>query len=284
MRSSSGFAFAAAAVDLEPRDLNGAELEGSTAGSNGARAWELIESLAASGNSLHREYAAAALALLAQRQERALKAAEKLLLNDKESGVRAFTAAALGQERVRASIPRLRQALDDEAAPVVFAAAKALWDMKDRSGASVFREVLTGARKDSGGLISGYMADARQKMHDPKALAMLGVKEASGAFLGPAAMAISFAQETMKDKGATGRAYAATALAEDRSTAARKILESSLQDSNATVRAAACRSLAILGDRAAIVFVEPLLEDKNEAAKALASAAYLRLQMSRGSV
>jgi HEAT repeat protein len=256
--------------------------EGATGGSNGARAWGTIQGLAASGNVLHREYAAAALALLAEKQSRALKEVGNLLLADKESGVRAFTAAALGQERVRASIPRLRQALDDAEAPVVFAAAKALWDMKDHSGALVFREVLTGARKDSGGMISGYMADAREKMHNPRELALLGVKEASSAFLGPAAMAFSFAQETMKDKGATGRAYAATALAQDHSTSARKVLETALQDSNAIVRAAACRSLAILEDREALVFIEPLLDDKNDTTKAIASAAYLRLHASAG--
>ena len=110
-----------------------------------------------------------------------------------------------------------------------------------------------------------------------KRLAMMGVKEATSAFFGPAGMAISFAQESMKDKGAAGRAYAAGALADDRSTKSREILESALQDSSPLVRAAACRSLAILNDRRSRVFVEPLLDDKDDGARALASAAYIRL-------
>jgi len=241
------------------------------------RAWQTIEDLASSSNPQHRKYSAAAFALLAQKHGRALEAAKALLDSDHDAEVRAFTAAALGQERARAAIPPLREALDDPAAPVAFAAAKALWDMRDRSGAIVFQEVLTGARKNSEGLVNSYLSDARHKMRDPKGLAMMGVKEATSAFFGPAGLAISFAQESMKDKGAAGRAYAATALADDRSTKSREILESALQDSSPLVRAAACRSLAILNDRRSRVFVEPLLDDKNDGARALASAAYIRL-------
>jgi HEAT repeat protein len=241
------------------------------------RAWQTIEDLASSSNPQHRKYSAAAFALLAQKHGRALESVKSLLQSDHEAEVRTFTAAALGQERVRAAIPALREALDDPAAPVAFAAAKALWDMRDRSGAIVFQEVLTGARKNSEGLVNSYLSDARHKMRDPKGLAMMGVKEATSAFFGPAGMAISFAQESMKDKGAAGRAYAATALADDRSTKSREILESALQDSSPLVRAAACRSLAILNDRRSRVFVEPLLDDKDDGARALASAAYIRL-------
>lgn len=242
------------------------------------QAWEILESLADSSNPQHRKYSAAGFALLAQRHSRALTSAKKLLASDHEADVRAFMAAALGQEQARTAIPALRAALDDPAAPVAFAAAKALWNMGDRSGDFIFEEVLTGARKDSQGLVSSYLSDARHKMHDPKALAMMGVKEATSAFFGPAGMAISFAQESMKDKGAAGRAYAADALSKDRSKKSLQILESALQDSSPLVRAAACRSLAIRRDRGSLVYLEPLLDDDKEGAKAMASAAYISLQ------
>jgi HEAT repeat protein len=242
------------------------------------QAWETLENLADSGNPQHRKYSAAAFALLAQRHSRALTSVKKLLASDREAEVRAFTAAALGQEQARTAIPALRAALDDPNAPVAFAAAKALWNMGDRSGDFIFEEVLTGARKDSQGLVSSYLSDARHKMHDPKALAMMGVKEATSAFFGPAGMAISFAQESLKDKGAAGRAYAADALSEDRSKKSLQILQSALQDSSPLVRAAACRSLALRKDRSSLVYLEPLLDDDNEGAKAMASAAYISLR------
>ena len=241
------------------------------------RAWKTIEKLASSGNPQHRKYSAAAYALLVQKHDRARESIKSLLRTDHDTEVRAFTAAALGQERARKAIPMLREAMDDPSAPVAFAAAKALWDMGDHSGAIVFEEVLTGARKDSRSLVNTYISNARHTMHDPKALAMMGVKEATSAFFGPAGMAISFAQESMKDKGAAGRAYAAGALADDHSTKSREILENALQDSSPLVRAAACRSLAILKDRRSLVFLEPVLDDDNEGAQAMASAAYIRL-------
>ena len=241
-------------------------------------AWETIENLAESSNPRHRKYSAAAFALLAQRHSRALTSAKKLLSSDREAEVRAFTAAALGQEQARTAIPALRVALDDPDAPVAFAAAKALWNMRDDSGAFIFEEVLAGARKDSQSLVNSYISDARHKIHDPKALAMMGVKEATSAFFGPAGMAITFAQETLKDKGAAGRAYAADALSRDRSKKSLQILQSALQDSSPLVRAAACRSLAIRRDRGSLVYLEPLLNDNDEGAKAMASAAYISLK------
>lgn len=242
------------------------------------QAWETLENLADSGNPQHRKYSAAAFALLAQRHSRALTSVKKLLASDREAEVRAFTAAALGQEQARTAIPALRAALDDSNAPVAFAAAKALWNMGDHSGDFIFEQVLTGARKDSQGLVSSYLSDARHKMHDPKALAMMGVKEATSAFFGPAGMAISFAQESLKDKGAAGRAYAADALSHDRSKKSLQILQSALQDSSPLVRAAACRSLALRRDRSSLVYLEPLLDDDNEEARAMASAAYISLR------
>jgi hypothetical protein len=55
-------------------------------------------------------------------------------LRDPDSLVRQTAAAELGQMKVREAIPSLKTAMDDAAGEVAFAAAKALWDMGDRSG------------------------------------------------------------------------------------------------------------------------------------------------------
>ena len=103
------------------------------------RAWQTIEDLASSSNPQHRKYSAVAFALLAQKHGRALESAKSLLQSDHEAEVRAFTAAALGQERVRAAIPALREALDDPAAPVAFAAAKPFGTCEITAGRSSSR-------------------------------------------------------------------------------------------------------------------------------------------------
>ena len=137
----------------------------------------------AASNPEHRKYAIAALETLAA-YEKALHMMIDSLRLDKEPEVRAFAANTLGDGRVRRAIPALRIALDDGDARVVFAAAKALWDIGDRSGAGFFRQVLAGEVKQGPGLIQGAMDDARRKLHDPKALAMIGAKEVAGAFSG----------------------------------------------------------------------------------------------------
>jgi HEAT repeat protein len=240
--------------------------------------WDALRKCSQEGNSEKRQFAAAALSLIAERHKSAREMATALLNGDKESEVRTFTAASLGEDKVRAAIPALRQALDDSSASVVFAAAKALWDMGDHSGSIVFRQVLLGRRKEGTSLIDGALAEARHKLHNPRGLAMMGIKEATGAFFGPGAMAISFAQEELKDKGAPGRAFSASALAQDRSVAAREALEAGLQDSSPLVRAACCKSLAQRRERSALPYIEPLIEDKHEGVQCMAAAAVIGLR------
>lgn len=240
--------------------------------------WDTLRKYSQDGSSEKRNFAAAALSLIAERHKTALDMATALLTSDKDSEVRAFMAASLGEDRVRRAVPALRQALDDSSAPVVFAAAKALWDMDDHSGSVVFRQVLLGKRKEGTSLIDSALEDARHRLHNPKGLAMMGIKEATGAFFGPGAMAITFAQEELKDKGAPSRAFSASALAKDRTIAARQALEAGLQDSSPLVRAACCKSLAVMRDRGALPYIESLIDDKHPVVQTMAAAAMIHLR------
>jgi HEAT repeat protein len=240
--------------------------------------WNTLHRYSQDGSSKKRQFAAAAISLIAEYHKPALEMATAILASDRDAEVRTFMAASLGEDKVRAAIPSLRRALDDSTAAVVFAAAKALWDMDDRSGSVVFREVLLGERKEGTSLINGALAEARHKLHNPKGLAMMGIKEATGAFFGPGAMAISFAQEELKDKGAPSRAFSASALANDHSRASREALEAGLQDSSPLVRAACCKSLALRRVRGALPYIEPLVDDKDHVVQCMAAGAIIRLR------
>jgi HEAT repeat protein len=292
VRASFGSALAAGAAEpSSPSDLpvvalfesNKQDKNSSSPTNKLEQSWDILLRLSESKNVQNRKFAVAGYALLAQHSSRARRRAIEILDSDENSELRTFAASALGEERCRSAIPALKRSLNDASTDVAFAAAKALADMGSGSGNVVFQEVLLGERKSSQSMISGYLEDAREKMHDPKALAILGVNQAVGSFFGPAGMLLTMAEKNLKDKGAPGRALAASALAGDRSTAARHALESALQDSNSSVRGAACRSLAILGYRSAIPFIEPLLDDKDEASRGMAAAAYIRLRMAGAS-
>ncbi len=91
--------------------------------------------------------------------------------------------------------------MGDKSPEVTFAAAQALWKMGDRSGRDIFYEVLDGERKVKPGVIKSKLYKVRMDMHDPNALALIGVNEVSSAFLGPFSMGVSIAEEYAKNTG-----------------------------------------------------------------------------------
>ena len=197
-------------------------------------------------------------------------------LSDKEVTVRMTAAAVLGEMQARTAIPRLRQALDDVSAEVNFAAAQALWKMGDQSGREVLWGVLLGERKTGPGMIQGGVRDAKNKLHNPAALAKIGVNEAAG-LLGPFSMGVWFAEELMKDKGATARTLTARLLATDPDPRSIQELESNLEDKSFAVRAAVARAIGQRGGRAEVPKLEPMLDDANEGVRLMAAAAIVRL-------
>ena len=117
-------------------------------------------------------------------------------------------------------------------------------------------------------------------MRDPKKLALMSAKEASGALLGPYAMGFNMARDAMKDNGAPGRALAAEYLAKDCDARAVQLLEWALkEDSHWLVKAASARGLGKCGDTPAIPFLEKYLNDSHEPLKYQAAAAIIRLSM-----
>jgi HEAT repeat protein len=241
------------------------------------QAWQTLEDLAASNSAQRRRYAIGALGLIAGTNKNARRLMESALANDKEADVRSYAASVLGDEKIRGAIPALRAALRDSNVRVAFAAAKALFEMGDHSGSALLRQVLTGEVDQAPGLLESALNDARKTLHDPKQLALIGINEAAGALLGPASLAVTVAEQGLKDKGATARALCARLLAADRSAASRRALLEGLGDSNVLVRVASCQALAMQGDRASLPHIEVLLDGKNEAARAMAAAAVLRL-------
>ena len=239
------------------------------------QAWAKLEDGARDTNSQNRQFALAALGTLPKHKKAADVIVNALIL-DADQQVRAFAAAILGKAGIRAGIRPLRKALNGEAA-VAFAAAKALWDMDDHSGVVLFREILSGKAEQGDGLIDQYLDKAKKTIHDPKALALIGIEQATGAFFGPAGLAISIAQESFKDRGAAGRAFAAQELADDHSAATRGVLELALLDSSPLVRVAACQSLAQQHARSSIRRIEPLFYDKHPAVQTMAAASLIRL-------
>ena len=204
-----------------------------------------------------------------------------LALRDKDVQVRQTAAAEIADARMRQCIPNLTAALDDTG-EVAFTAAKALWDMGDRSGRSIFDEVVTRELKDSPGFIQGAIRDAKAKLHDPRGLVKMGAMEASGALLGPFSMGIIVAQDMLKDTGAPTRAFALITLSQDCDPKGAQLMGWALDnDKNNMVRAAAAKALGRCGNVATIDKLMRLLAENSDAVRYMAAASVVRLTIER---
>jgi len=246
--------------------------------------WDILHHAVVDSNVSHRRQALNALGSMGASNAEAVRLVENALKNDKDSLVRQTAAAVLGEMKARQAVPALEEALDDKTG-VAFSAAKALVDIGEAAPArGLLTAVLAGERTDSPSITQKVLQNAKQRLEHPQQLALMGVNEASGALLGPGAMGVVAAEEAIKmedpfkDKGAVGRALAATYLAKDNDPYALTLLEWALVDSNWGVRAAAARGVGERGNAASIAKLEPLLNDNHNGVRTMAAAAIIRLQ------
>ncbi|MGI8746085.1 MAG: HEAT repeat domain-containing protein [Bryobacteraceae bacterium] len=254
-------------------------LSGLVLGQPNVTAWDTLNQGVESKNPEKRKQALVAVGSIGLAPQ-SIQLLEYGLLNDEDTVVRQTAAATLAQMKARQSIPALQKALDDRSGEVAFQAAKSLWELGDRSSRDTLQEVLTGERKDATGLREGAIRDAKAKLHSPRALAKIGVKEASGALLGPFSLGVTAAEDMMKDTGAPGRALAATLLGQDCDARGLQLLEWTLkEDRNAAVKAAAARALGQCGSADDIPKLEQYLSDGRDSVKYMAAAAIVKLSM-----
>ena len=246
-----------------------------------ASPWELLTQGAGDDDSSKRAQAIVALGTI-----RTLQADRLVLaaLNDKSSTVRLAAVGTLGEQKVRAAIPKLRVALDDEAAEVSFLAAKALWEMGDRSGGELLAAVLAGDRKTTPGFVKKQVRGAKATLHSPKKLIWVGAKQGGSFLFGPLGFGIGMAEGITGDSSAPARALSATLLAQSRDPGSRAELEEALDDKSSLVRVAVAKSLGGFSDRALIPKLTPLLDDKNDAVRYMAAAAIVRIERGRSRV
>ncbi len=229
----------------------------------------------------HQLQTLAAIGTIPGTDERAVKIAVDTL-HAKHAQVRAAAADALGEMKATSAAPALKAAFDDTG-EVAFSAARALVKMGDPAGREVLVAVIAGDRKDTPGMMTKAVRDARQRMHHPEGLILMGAGDASGAMFGPAA-GIPFAAVTdaFKLKGVSGRAAAAEALGKDPEPYAVTLLEWALTDRNWEVRACAAKALGERGNESSIPPLQKLLTDDRNTVRANAAAAIIRIGDNQG--
>jgi HEAT repeat protein len=238
-------------------------------------AWRILDKGVHDANPLKRKQAVLAMSLL--RPEPRAVALIEPALDDKDAGVREGACATLGEIKSTASIPKLQMTLADEVPEVIFAAAKALYNMNDQIGRDVIMAVLLGEQSDASGFVSGSIRSMKLKLHDPRALLLIGINEGAG-FAGPFGMAVPMAEGLLKDNQASGKTVAALLLATDLTPESLSALKGALTDKNWTVRVAATRAIGTRDATDLYDNVAKLLDDKREEVTLSAAAALIRLK------
>ncbi len=211
--------------------------------------------------------------------------AEKLLNNalaDKDFTVRLAAVSVLAERKSRADIPRFKKALDDEAAEVSFTAAKALWEMGDRSGKDVLEKVLAGEKKGPG-FVKSDVRSVEATARDRKALIWMGAREGAGFLFGPLGTGLGVVEMITKDGQGPVRVLAATMLGQQlNDPTAIAYLGGALYDKNPLVRTAAAKVLGGFTDPTVLPKLQYALEDKSDPVRYMAAAGIVRYVKSTG--
>jgi hypothetical protein len=240
-------------------------------------AWDVLKAGLADTNPLNRRQAVTATGSIGLDPE-AIRLVEAALKSDTDLLIRATAAAELGEMRSRQSIPALRAALDDPSGEVGFAAAQALWDMGDKTGRGFIEDVIAGQQVATDGGVKGALHRADRLRYDPKKMAIIGAKSASGALLGPFNIGVLATEQVFKGGAAAARMEALNLLAQDCDAQTFKLLQTSSTDAKTWAeKAAAAKALGRCGNPDAIPKLEQNLSDSNAAVKFMSAAAIIRL-------
>jgi HEAT repeat protein len=206
------------------------------------------------------------------------------MLGDKDVQVRVATVASLADLGTERTTALLRRTLRDRTPEVSFAAAKALWRLKDPAGRAALIEVVTGESKTSSGYFTKEMRETLRMLHEPRAALLFAFQEGLGFVPVPGVGAgVASLEGLLSDDGVSGRATATLLLGTRIDQESFRTLRAALKDQDWSVRAAAVHSLALLNRPSLQPDFVPLLEDDHGAVRYRAAAACLRLEAIRKS-
>ncbi len=240
-------------------------------------AWDVLKPGLVDTNPLNRRQAVTATGSIGLDPE-AIRQVEWAMHRDSDPLIRATAAAELGEMKSRSSIPALRAALDDPAGEVGFAAAQALWDMGDKTGRGFIEDVVAGQQNATDGGVKGALRRADRLRYDPKKMAIIGAKSASGALLGPFNIGVIAAEQVFKNGAVAVRMQALNLLAEECDAQTFKLLETAATDDKTWAeKAAAAKALGRCGNPDAIPKLEENLSNSNAAVRFMSAGAIIRL-------
>jgi HEAT repeat protein len=241
------------------------------------QAWTILQA-GADNNSTDQRVATMRVLQLIPVNAKAASMAEEGL-QDKEADVRGAAALSLGAMGSNSAIPVLEAtAKSDKEGAVVMAVAKALIQLGDEKGYSVYYAVLTGQRKSGEGLVGGEEKQLNDLLKNPKQMEMMAFEQGMGFVpLGGIGLQAFNAIHASEAKGPIIKATSIKILAKDPDERTEKALVAATADKEWVVRAAAYDALARRDHPAVLPDLSSGLKDEKEEVKLTAAAAVIHL-------
>lgn len=241
------------------------------------QAWDILQA-AAENTSTDQRVATMRVLQLIPGDAKAVSMAEKGL-QDKDAEVRGAAALSLGAMESKSSVPVLvATAKSDKEGSVVLAAAKALIQLGDEKGYSVYYAVLTGQRKTGEGLVGSEEKQLNDLLRNPKQMEEMAFEQGMGfvPFGGVGLQAFNVIHAS-EEKAPILKATSVKILAKDPDPRTQVALIAATADKQWLVRAAAYDSLARRGHSAVVPDITSGLKDDRMEVKLTAAAAVVHL-------
>ncbi len=206
------------------------------------------------------------------------------LVKDKDYQVRVAALNSMGELNDKTRIPLLKTALNDDVPEVAFAAAKALYGLKDPAGLDALEAVYGKDMKAKSGFFKKEMLDSFRQLKTPRSAFFFMMQHGVGFVPLPGVGAGYNAMIGMlTDADFSSRAVSLLVVCSDRGKACDEMLGSAFSDEDWSVRAAAVHLAATRNMPALRPKVEALLSDKKEKVRLRASAACVRMSATTSS-
>jgi HEAT repeat protein len=200
-------------------------------------------------------------------------------LGDKNVAVRITAIKALADHKFNASIPALERILKTDKVPEVqFAAAKALYTLKDPEGRTWLISVCDRNEKAKSNLIAGQSRKFFGNFHSIESSGVFLVTQGIGYAPVPGVGAgFSVISNLIVDPDLSPRAVALMIVTRDTDSPIDNLLSEALKDNDWSVRTAAVQMIAFDGRSVLREELVPLFRDKNEKVRFHAAGTYIHL-------
>ncbi|MFL6448957.1 MAG: HEAT repeat domain-containing protein [Bryobacteraceae bacterium] len=205
------------------------------------------------------------------------------LVTDKDYQVRVATVDTLGELNDKSRVTLVKSALNDEVPEVVFAAAKALYNLRDPAGVEALQSIYEGEMRGRSNYFKKEMRDSWRRLRTPRSAFLFAVQNGVGFVPVPGVGAgYNALMGILSDSEFSARAVSLlTVCKTPKNRTCNEMLSIAFDDDDWTVRAAAIYIVTTGRLTAMKPEVANLIADRKSKVRLRAAAGYLRMESTR---